>query len=217
MARTQSGFPDSRNVAPQNRFRSPAGGRPLLRFGEELRHGDAIAIANPSWLAGSRLLQKVAVPAADVQGRSLINTLAEETQRATDSPHPSTLSRVQFDPKEKAQVAGPLQSPLTDSNRRPPPYHGTSHPTGGNPWQRFALVFAVSAPVPFAPDCQRLHPRGSIKAPSHVRRRSAPSQIPSCPVRDGVERFELRRSSKDSRFAAGCRCPGFCRFRPRGG
>ena len=58
----------------------------VLRFGEELRHGDAIAIANLSWLAGSRLLQKVAVPAADVQGlQSLINTLAEETQRATDS------------------------------------------------------------------------------------------------------------------------------------
>ena len=38
----------------------------VLRFGGELLHGDAIASANPSWLAGSRLLHKVAVPAADV-------------------------------------------------------------------------------------------------------------------------------------------------------
>src|SRR6059036_3252410 len=27
-------------------------------------------------------------------------------------------------PKKKPRFAGPLQSPLTDSNRRPPPYHG---------------------------------------------------------------------------------------------
>jgi hypothetical protein len=27
-------------------------------------------------------------------------------------------------PKEEARLAGLLQSPLTDSNRRPPPYHG---------------------------------------------------------------------------------------------
>jgi AraC family transcriptional regulator, transcriptional activator of pobA len=56
----------------------------VLRFGEELLHGDAIA--NPSWLAGSRLLHRVAVSAADVPRlQSLINTLAEETQRPTDS------------------------------------------------------------------------------------------------------------------------------------
>jgi AraC family transcriptional regulator, transcriptional activator of pobA len=58
----------------------------VLRFGEELLHGDAIASANPSWLAGSRLLHKVAVPAADVPRlQALIDTLAEETQRSTDS------------------------------------------------------------------------------------------------------------------------------------
>jgi len=58
----------------------------VLRFGEGLLHGDAIAIANPAWLVGSRLLHKVAVPAADVQGLQwVINTLAEGTQRATDS------------------------------------------------------------------------------------------------------------------------------------
>src|SRR3954451_8304114 len=31
--------------------------------------------------------------------------------------------------KTKARVAGLLQSPLTDSNRRPPPYHGGALPT----------------------------------------------------------------------------------------
>ena len=44
---------------------------------------------------------------------------------------------------------GLFESPLTDSNRRPPPYHS-----------------AVSALSRFAADCRRLQPRGSIKAPS---------------------------------------------------
>src|SRR5438034_3058060 len=30
-----------------------------------------------------------------------------------------------------------LQSPLTDSNRRPPPYHVLPDATGGSRWQRF--------------------------------------------------------------------------------
>jgi hypothetical protein len=37
-----------------------------------------------------------------------------------------TLERMQNERRRKAWFAGPLQSPLTDSNRRPPPYHGTS-------------------------------------------------------------------------------------------
>jgi hypothetical protein len=49
-----------------------------------------------------------------------------------------------------------------------PAYHGTSQATGGNRWQRIWLVFAASAPGRFATDRQRLHPRGSIKAPSSV-------------------------------------------------
>jgi hypothetical protein len=61
-------------------------------------------------------------------------------------------------------------SPLTDSNRRPPPYHGTSHATGRNPRQRFWLIFAVLATAWLAAECHRLQPRGSIKAPSSVVR-----------------------------------------------
>src|SRR5205823_8077331 len=59
-----------------------------------------------------------------------------------------------------------LQSPLTDSNRRPPPYHGTSQATGRSRSQRFSPISAVSGPCCFAGDCHLLQPRGSIKAPS---------------------------------------------------
>jgi hypothetical protein len=41
---------------------------------------------------------------------------------------------------QKHLLAGSLQSPLTDSNRRPPPYHGTSQATGGSPRQRFSPI-----------------------------------------------------------------------------
>src|SRR6266702_3335479 len=40
-----------------------------------------------------------------------------------------TFENLQIDPKQKARYAGILQSPLTDSNRRPPPYHGGALPT----------------------------------------------------------------------------------------
>src|ERR1700758_5495353 len=39
------------------------------------------------------------------------------------------MHELQVDPKEKAPNAALLQSPLTDSNRRPPPYHGGALPT----------------------------------------------------------------------------------------
>src|SRR6266542_1395121 len=41
-----------------------------------------------------------------------------------------------------------------------------SQVTGGSRWQQIWLVFAVSPRVRFASDCDRLRPRGSIKAPS---------------------------------------------------
>src|SRR6184192_3414738 len=59
------------------------------------------------------------------------------------------------------------RSPLTDSNRRPPPYQ-TSRATGRNPRQRFWRLFAALAPIRFATHCHRLQPRGSIRAPSSV-------------------------------------------------
>ena len=60
------------------------------------------------------------------------------------------------------------RSPLTDSNRRPPPYHALLSATGRNLRQPFSLGLAVSAPAAFATACYRLQPRGSIKAPHFV-------------------------------------------------
>src|SRR5947207_13962766 len=73
---------------------------------------------------------------------------------------------MQVQPTEEARFAGLLQSPLTDSNRRPPPYHGTSQATGRNARQSFPLVSAGFAAVGFATGCHRLQPRGSTRAPS---------------------------------------------------
>jgi hypothetical protein len=58
------------------------------------------------------------------------------------------------------------RSPLTDSNRRPPPYHGLRSATRRNPRQRSWPDFAVFAAVALAAGCQRLRPLGSINAPS---------------------------------------------------
>src|SRR5439155_1494846 len=69
---------------------------------------------------------------------------------------------------ELAAKQAKTRSPLTDSNRRPPPYHALRSATARNPRQRFPYVLAASAPISFATDCDRLQPRGSIKAPSLV-------------------------------------------------
>jgi hypothetical protein len=44
---------------------------------------------------------------------------------------------------QKGPVAGASRSPLTDSNRRPPPYHAIQAADGGSRWQRFSLVQAI--------------------------------------------------------------------------
>jgi AraC family transcriptional regulator, transcriptional activator of pobA len=58
----------------------------VVRFGEELLHGDPATGANPAWLLGSRAVQTVAVPAGDA-GRleAAIELLAAETRRPPDS------------------------------------------------------------------------------------------------------------------------------------
>jgi hypothetical protein len=68
-------------------------------------------------------------------------------------------------PKEKACFAGLFESPLTDSNRRPPPYHGLAAAVGCN-WTR--LFAGHSGCVPYtrvAGCCPRLPPPVSINAP----------------------------------------------------
>ena len=58
----------------------------IVRFVEELLHGDPATAANPAWLVGSRAVQTVSVPAGDV-GRleAAIELLAAETRRPPDS------------------------------------------------------------------------------------------------------------------------------------
>ena len=73
--------------------------------------------------------------------------------------------------RRRPGFAGPLQSPLTDSNRRPPPYHPSPVATGCNLRQRFPRVFASFGRGQFATDCHCLQPRGYIRAPSFVIRR----------------------------------------------
>src|SRR5512132_2441459 len=65
------------------------------------------------------------------------------------------------------RVAAVLQSPLPDSNRRPPPYHVPHDATGGSWWQRIWLRKAVLRRRAFATGCCWLRPLGSISAPAN--------------------------------------------------
>lgn len=58
----------------------------IVRFGDELLHGDSATGANPAWLVGSRAAQTVRVPAGEV-GRfeAAIELLAAEARRPPDS------------------------------------------------------------------------------------------------------------------------------------
>jgi AraC family transcriptional activator of pobA len=58
----------------------------IVRFGDELLHGDPATGANPAWLVGSRAVQTVGVSAGEV-GRleAAIDLLAAETRRPPDS------------------------------------------------------------------------------------------------------------------------------------
>jgi hypothetical protein len=77
--------------------------------------------------------------------------------------------RIQISPSQATQhthLQGFCASPLTDSNRRPPPYHAPRSATGRNRWQWFWLVEAVFGAFPFATGCHWLRPLCSITAPS---------------------------------------------------
>jgi hypothetical protein len=111
------------------------------------------------------------------RGPSRLARLSRKTTRSSPSTSGCSKSVPFLSEPEKVQsteitrtlrLRGFCRSPLTDSNRRPPPYHGTSQATGGNQSQRIWLVFAVLRPGRFAADCHGLHPRGSIRAPSSV-------------------------------------------------
>lgn len=58
----------------------------VVRFGDELLHGDAAARANPAWLLGGRGPRTVAVPPGDVPRlESAIEALVAETRRPADA------------------------------------------------------------------------------------------------------------------------------------
>lgn len=58
----------------------------IVRFGDELLHGDPATSANPAWLVGSRAVQTVSVPPGEVGSQeAAIELLAAETRRPPDS------------------------------------------------------------------------------------------------------------------------------------
>jgi AraC family transcriptional regulator, transcriptional activator of pobA len=58
----------------------------IVRFGDELLHGDAAARANPGWLLGSGGARTVPVARSDIPRlESTIDTLAAETRRPADA------------------------------------------------------------------------------------------------------------------------------------
>jgi AraC family transcriptional regulator, transcriptional activator of pobA len=61
----------------------------VVRFGDELLHGDAVARANPAWLLGSPEGRAVPVPPDDAaQLAATVDALAAETRRAPDARTP---------------------------------------------------------------------------------------------------------------------------------
>jgi hypothetical protein len=67
---------------------------------------------------------------------------------------------------KKSRYAGLLQSPLTDSNRRPPPYHAIQTATGGSQWQRFGASSSHFPAFRVPNVCHRLRPLCSITVAS---------------------------------------------------
>jgi hypothetical protein len=97
-----------------------------------------------------------------------------------------------------AHLQGFSRSPLTDSNRRPPPYHLTPVATSRNLPQRIWLVSAVLAAGRFAGACYWLRLLGSINAPSSrreslLRRRVSPDKHFAGP---SMTRFFLERGHR---------------------
>ena len=95
--------------------------------------------------------------------------------------------------QHESLICRPFQSPLTDSNRRPPPYHALLSATSRNRRQRFWLVCTGFAPRSFATGCHGLQPRGSITAPSSV---CCPGYITSVRLAEGTSGSRRRGSRR---------------------
>src|SRR6266508_5892935 len=68
--------------------------------------------------------------------------------------------------EENLSTAGLLESPLTDSNRRPPPYHAIQTATGGSRWQGFVASSSRFRTSGHPNLCHPLRPLCSITVPS---------------------------------------------------
>src|SRR6266568_77915 len=67
---------------------------------------------------------------------------------------------------KKPPVCTDSSSPLTDSNRRPPPYHAIQTATGGSRWQRFVASSSRFRASGHPNLCHPLRPLCSITVPS---------------------------------------------------
>ncbi len=100
---------------------------------------------------------------ADFASFQGISVSAPSRRLVESLPFKVVLYALKSDNKNRRFAA--VLSPLPDSNRGPPPYHGSSQATGGSRGQRIWLVFAASGADAFASGCHWLRPLGSIKAP----------------------------------------------------
>jgi hypothetical protein len=132
---------------------APARATPKRRFAGTLRAGGRDRLSRPR---PTLRRETSRVPASARQSQ---NAPVSYPRSVETSPSQATLN---------PYLQGFCVIPLTDSNRPPPPYHGTTQASGRNPRQRFSLVWAVLEAVPFASDCHGLRPLGSIKAPRLV-------------------------------------------------
>src|SRR5262249_27571046 len=83
----------------------------------------------------------------------------------------------------KSPCAGLLQSPLTDSNRRPPPYHATCRQTvaTGSKGFRAHAAFGPSELEAFAIFCPRVFPRPFQLDDAAGIVTPAPNALRTCP------------------------------------
>src|SRR5581483_3989344 len=148
--------------------------RPLEMFGCRGRRGTA-ACDLRSRLPLHRRTRHQTVPTPVGEGQQgsewlaqakLIRLLERRGNRSQSPRVPARGIRLQDGQAECPLCRTLPRSPLTDSNRRPPPYHILVHATNGNRWQRFWLVWAVFRPDRFATGCHWLPPLCSINAPS---------------------------------------------------
>jgi hypothetical protein len=80
--------------------------------------------------------------------------------------------------QQSADLQALYRSPLTDSNRRPPPYHAIPTATAGSRWQRFGASSSDFSACCEVNLCHRLRPLCSIPVPSQSSENAHPTRQP---------------------------------------